>query len=168
MKSKRRKILILHKGGRVLTWCEDLLTRTTDRGGWELTDSRRTPVRFLDQVREKLPRVTAIFHTETPPGWVPEKLRQANGVWVTEDSASMIYEAITSGAKVGLLPVPRVLKDSGFGAHGIPREYVDRERTRRLVTQAEPVNEAERRAGLTTRYLFHQDHLQPRSNCRDD
>ncbi|NIO88166.1 MAG: hypothetical protein GTN53_46765, partial [Candidatus Aminicenantes bacterium] len=31
----------------------------------------------------------------------------ASTIWVTEDSVSMIYEAMTSGAIVGLLTVPR-------------------------------------------------------------
>ena len=85
----------------------DMLAQATDRGGWELTDSRRTPEGFLDQVRQALPGVTAISHHETPPDWVPEKLQSAKEVWVTEDSVSMIYEALTSGARVGLLPTPR-------------------------------------------------------------
>jgi mitochondrial fission protein ELM1 len=84
-----------------------MLASATDRGGWELTDSRRTPFGFLDQARDQLPGVTFHSHRETPPDWLPEKLRQAKEVWVTEDSVSMIYEALTSGARVGLLPVPR-------------------------------------------------------------
>jgi hypothetical protein len=85
----------------------EMLAQATDRGGWELTDSRRTPHGFLAQVREKLPGVTAISHEQTPHDWVPGKLSQAKEVWVTEDSVSMIYEALTSGARVGLLPMPR-------------------------------------------------------------
>lgn len=86
----------------------DMLAAITgDGSGWELTDSRRTPEGFLEQIQAKLPNITAISHTRTPPEWVPEKLRAAAEVWVTEDSISMIYEALTSGAKVGLLPMPR-------------------------------------------------------------
>ncbi|MES2474437.1 MAG: mitochondrial fission ELM1 family protein [Verrucomicrobiota bacterium] len=85
----------------------DQLAQATDRGGWQLSDSRRTPAEFMEQARVRLPGVEVISHRDTPPGWVPEKLRQAKEVWVTEDSVSMIYEALTSGARVGVLPVPR-------------------------------------------------------------
>jgi hypothetical protein len=46
-------------------------------------------------------------HEETSADWLPEKLAAAAEVWVTEDSVSMIYEALSSGARVGLLAVPR-------------------------------------------------------------
>jgi mitochondrial fission protein ELM1 len=85
----------------------DRLAVATDRGGWELSDSRRTPNGFLELARTRLAGVEVISHHDTPPEWVPEKLQQAKEVWVTEDSVSMIYEALTSGARVGLLPVPR-------------------------------------------------------------
>jgi mitochondrial fission protein ELM1 len=42
----------------------------------------------------------------TPPGWVAEQLALAGRVWVSEDSVSMVYEALTSGAAVGVLNVP--------------------------------------------------------------
>lgn len=85
----------------------EMLVPATDRGGWTLSDSRRTPDDFIDQARGKLPGVEFFSHRETAPGWVAEQLRDAKEVWVTEDSVSMIYEALASGAKVGLLPVPR-------------------------------------------------------------
>jgi mitochondrial fission protein ELM1 len=90
----------------------DMLAQATDRGGWELSDSRRTPEGFLNEARSKLPGVTVFSHHETPPDWVPEKLCAAKEVWVTEDSVSMIYEALTSGARVGILPAPRSARDS--------------------------------------------------------
>ena len=39
-------------------------------------------------------------------GW-PARWRAGRDVWVTEDSVSMIYEALTAGCRVGLLPLPR-------------------------------------------------------------
>lgn len=88
------------------------LAQATDRGGWELSDSRRTPEGFLEEARARLPGVTVHSHRDTPPDWVPGKLRGAKEVWVTEDSVSMIYEALTSGARVGLLPLPRLVQSS--------------------------------------------------------
>lgn len=97
----------------------ETLAAVTASGGWELTDSRRTPEGFLAQLREKLPQIKVISHTQTPPDWVPEKLRQAAEVWVTEDSISMIYEALTSGACVGLLPMPRLVAANSRVLRGI-------------------------------------------------
>ena len=47
-------------------------------------------------------------------------LAEAAEVWVTEDSISMIYEALSSGANVGLLPVPAT-KKAGRVARGVER-----------------------------------------------
>lgn len=88
------------------------LRRVCVGDGWELTDSRRTPAGFLDQLAKVLPQVRLFAHQETAPDWLPAKLSQAAEVWVTEDSVSMIYEALTSGARVGLLPVPRLREGS--------------------------------------------------------
>ncbi len=90
------------------------LAAITSNGDWQLTDSRRTPAGFLHEIATRMPQVEVeIFpHQETTPGWLPARLAQAAEVWVTEDSVSMIYEALSSGASVGLLPMPRLLTDS--------------------------------------------------------
>lgn len=70
---------------------------------WVITSSRRTPADFKPLLlAANLPRVTFYSHDETPRGWLPEQLRQSAEVWVTPDSVSMVYEAITSGAATGL------------------------------------------------------------------
>ena len=45
---------------------------------------------------------------DTPPGWLADRFAEASRIWVTEDSVSMVYEALSSGAAVGVLPVPRI------------------------------------------------------------
>lgn len=129
----------------------EMLVKATDRGGWELTDSRRTPAGFLDEVQAKLPGVTVFPHQQTPPDWLPGKLQLAKEVWVTEDSVSMIYEALTSGARVGLLPVPRLKSDSrvlrgidGLVADGFLTPYSDWRKTQRLLSPPETLREADR------------------------
>ncbi len=76
-------------------------------GPWLLTDSRRTPSGFLERLRQRLPGLRVFPHGETPADWLPARLAAAADVWVTEDSVSMVYEALSSGARVGLLPLPR-------------------------------------------------------------
>jgi mitochondrial fission protein ELM1 len=90
-----------------------MLCKITDGdSAWQLTDSRRTPVGFLDQARKRLKGIEIFSCQETPPDWLPSKLREADEVWVSEDSVSMIYEALSSGVRVGLLPVPRLKTNS--------------------------------------------------------
>ncbi len=138
----------------------DMLAKTTDRGAWELTDSRRTPAGFLDQIREKLPGIRAISHEQTPPGWVPEMLGRAKEVWVTEDSVSMIYEALTSGARVGLLPLPRLTADSrvlrgidGLVADGFLTTMAGWLESGRLGSVPSPLREADRCAEIVCKLL---------------
>ncbi len=70
---------------------------------WTLTTSRRTPVDFLAQLDVDRPQLTVVPCAQTGPDWLPEQLARAAQVWVTQDSVSMIYEALTAGAAVGLL-----------------------------------------------------------------
>ena len=76
-----------------------------------LTTSRRTPVGFVDTLRKECPSIEVVPVEETPRGWVAEKLAGATAVWVTRDSVSMIYEALGTGAPVGLLNMPTLLPD---------------------------------------------------------
>lgn len=70
---------------------------------WHIADSRRTPADFLESLRD-LP-VTLHPHQLTGPDWLPNQLRRSEVAWVTHDSVSMIYEALSSGAMVGVLPM---------------------------------------------------------------
>ena len=75
-------------------------------------------------------------------------------MWVTEDSVSMIYEALTSGCRVGLLPLPRnsvsrlhraidrLLEEGFVSAHN------DRDVAAELPSPPRTLNEADRCAGL--------------------
>lgn len=87
---------------------------------WAATDSRRSPDGVLASLSGSIPGLAVFPHAGTGRDWLPRQLAGAAEVWVTEDSISMIYEALSSGAKVGLLPVP-ALKKAGRVARGIAR-----------------------------------------------
>jgi mitochondrial fission protein ELM1 len=72
---------------------------------WTLTTSRRTPDDFLTQLTPH-PKLSIVPHTATPPGWLLEQFARCGGVWVTPDSASMVFEALTAGADVGVFDLP--------------------------------------------------------------
>jgi uncharacterized protein len=71
---------------------------------WTIGDSRRTPEGFIEQLGGCGAKL--IPHQQTQPGWLPAQQASAREVWVTEDSVSMIFEALTAGARVGVIPMP--------------------------------------------------------------
>lgn len=78
-----------------------------------LTTSRRTPADFLQQlaITEKPDSLHMYPVEQTPQGWLFEQLQLAETVWVTEDSVSMLYEALSAGCRVGMLAMPRLRQD---------------------------------------------------------
>lgn len=78
-----------------------------------LTTSRRTPAEFLAELeRQDYASKLHIFPVEqTPQGWIFEEMQKAEAVWVTEDSVSMIYEALTAGCKVAVISMDRLKAD---------------------------------------------------------
>lgn len=89
---------------------------------WTLTTSRRTPPNFLERLTAN-DRLQIVPVTETDPDWLPTQLARAGQVWVTADSVSMVYEALTAGAAVGVLEVPR--KQSSRVSRGLEQLAID-------------------------------------------
>jgi len=76
---------------------------------WTISDSRRTPGEASSALQAlNKENIEFISVDDVDSEWLPEKLAEANYVWVTRDSVSMVYEALTSGALVGLLEVPEI------------------------------------------------------------
>lgn len=88
---------------RVLAQVERIVT-ATPAVRFTLTTSRRTPASFLRLLAGRgLSALRVVPVERTEPGWVAGHLAESGRVWVTADSVSMIHEALTSGAAVGLL-----------------------------------------------------------------
>lgn len=83
---------------------KSILARTPDVH-WALTTSRRTPDDFLSSLPPHA-NLSLVPHSETPPDWLPDQLAHSSTVWVTPDSASMVFEALTAGADVGVFDLP--------------------------------------------------------------
>ena len=98
-----------------------------------LTSSRRTPADFLATLaQQSFASQLQIFPVEeTPQGWIFEEMQKAEAVWVTEDSVSMIYEALTAGCRVGMITMNRIKQDritasvDALLANGIVTETAD-------------------------------------------
>ena len=75
---------------------------------WTLSNSPRTPAQLnRELVGLESAGVDMALWDRCGASWLAEALARARDVWVTEDSVSMIYEALSSGCRVGLLPLPR-------------------------------------------------------------
>ena len=75
---------------------------------WCVSSSPRTPtetVRLLTELAGRLDNLQFIHFRDTARGWVEEQYAGSAYAWVTADSVSMVYEAVTAGCLVGVLPV---------------------------------------------------------------
>lgn len=88
-----------------------------------LTTSRRTPADFAQDVTHTCPSIRVVPVEQTGPDWVADHLASAHEVWVSQDSVSMVYEALSSGAPVGILDMagkgPRERRHSSRVARGL-------------------------------------------------
>lgn len=134
----------------LLTQIRQVVKGTPDMH-WALTTSRRTPASTVEAlVALRRIGVEVIPFEQTDAGWVIDAITVSSQVWVTEDSVSMIYESLTSGAATGLLWVPR--KDIDRVTQGVEKlveeglatPFLGWKETRVLARQEKPINEADR------------------------
>jgi mitochondrial fission protein ELM1 len=119
---------------------------------WCAASSRRTPKDFLPHLRILgLANLETVAVEDVGADWLPQKLASAATVWVTEDSVSMLYEALTAGAATGLLSMPRrddraSKRNLGGGllAEGLVTSFDDWQKGRPLAPPHEPLDEAGR------------------------
>lgn len=119
---------------------------------WVLTTSRRTPASTTTRLQAlAFNNLTVVPVQATGPGWLAAKLAPAAWVWVTEDSVSMVYEALTAGCATGILPVPRRRRVgkiargiSALTQDGLVTAFNDWQQGSKLVPPAQSFNEAAR------------------------
>jgi mitochondrial fission protein ELM1 len=134
----------------ILSQIETIVAGDSDVS-WTLTTSRRTPSSTTARLRAlTFSNLTVVPVTETGPGWLAERLTHAARVWVTEDSVSMVYEALTANAATGVLSVPprresRIARGiAALSRDGLVTGFADWHRGRKLAPPAAPFNEAAR------------------------
>jgi len=84
---------------------------------WTLSSSPRTPVdtvRRFDILAGEHAHLQFFHFEDTSSGWIEEKYDECDKVWVTADSMSMIYEALSAGCRVGILPIRWRQKNNKF------------------------------------------------------
>ena len=74
---------------------------------WTLSNSRRTPAGLLERLETTLSptNLLCVDHRSTGSGWLPEQLQSSGQAWVSPDSVSMVYEALTAGCRVGVFDI---------------------------------------------------------------
>jgi len=77
---------------------------------WTLADSPRTPEKTLALLAD-LSNVKVLSYNNTNSDKLREFIFKSGTIWVSEDSVSMIYESLSSGAAVGLLNVKQKNKN---------------------------------------------------------
>jgi mitochondrial fission protein ELM1 len=76
-----------------------------------IANSRRTPEALGKVLFERYGQRFQSWDA-CPQGWLVDTLAVTDSVWVTEDSVSMVYEALTAGCRVGLLTLPTPRRES--------------------------------------------------------
>jgi mitochondrial fission protein ELM1 len=143
---------------------------------WLIADSPRTPASFAALTREFLAacgRAKYVHYRDVEIDWLPASVVEAGTIWVSEDSVSMLYEALSTGASVGLLRL-RVKRDSRVAAgvselmdSGRCLSVEDWKRGKRRVANASPLREAERCAGwIAQRWFADRNTTQSSGVCK--
>lgn len=92
------------------------IAKADDGMHWILTTSRRTPADFLPILHAlNIARLEIVPYTQTSADWIEKHLALAGRAWVTPDSVSMVYEALTAGARVGLLDLAPARRETRVG-----------------------------------------------------
>lgn len=108
-KNPTRGLILLGGTNRHFEWSNDHVVRqvaaiadASPEVHWEVCDSRRTPA----DLASALPRSPNLAYRpwqSTPGDFLEHALRDAQSVWVTADSASMLYESLSARAYVGVI-----------------------------------------------------------------
>jgi mitochondrial fission protein ELM1 len=84
---------------------------------WTISSSPRTPDSTCALFEELAANHADIYFfraENTVPGWIEEEYQKNYYTWVTADSVSMVYEALSAGCAVGVLPVDWKRKNNKF------------------------------------------------------
>ncbi len=89
-----------------------ILLSSNAEAEWTLTTSRRTPPELLKLLQQSSDNILSALNIvpleDTDAEWLAQHYRECGTIWITEDSVSMIYESLSSGAATGIIRTPRL------------------------------------------------------------
>jgi len=107
-KNKNKGLILLGGLSKHFEWCnnevaEHISNIIFENNSIDITifNSRRTPKNFLNLLKRKLKKpIEIIRYKDKDSDLITKKMENAQYIWVTEDSLSMIYESIAVGSEV--------------------------------------------------------------------
>jgi len=108
----------------------DLVNHTKEDVKWLVTTSRRTPLEMEMQMQKKMNTAMFVAYNQKPQKVIGAFLALSDVVFVTEESASMVSEAVASGKKVVTLVPEVVVLDKNYGK--ILNKFEDEEKIKRV------------------------------------
>ncbi len=116
--SASKGIILLGGPSRHFTWQPQMLVEEIDTIlkrdrdiSWTIANSRRTPEIFNQLVETRLQR-QIVHWSDVNNDWLENELAESGSTWVTPDSISMVYEALTTKGRVGIFDM-KPLRDGG-------------------------------------------------------
>lgn len=100
----------------IVSYIKELTVSNKDTN-WTIASSPRTPAeteRKIDKLAEDRSNVNFWAFSDTSPGWIERQYGENKMVWITGDSISMVYEALSAGCRVGILPVRWKIQNNKF------------------------------------------------------
>ncbi len=95
---------VVWSSSHVLDQVSQVVTRDADID-WTVATSLRTPAEFQSMWRKAELPSKLVLCENTSRDWLPCEMSRSATIWVTGDSVSMVHEALTCGATVGILEV---------------------------------------------------------------
>lgn len=115
-KDSKKGLFLIGGPNKHLSWSDDGIisqieeitkNEVNSNLNWSLTTSRRTPSSFLNKFSKlSLKGIRTFPFGCTEPGWIEKQLAKSGQTWVTQDSASMINEALSFGNNTGIIELP--------------------------------------------------------------
>ncbi len=139
---------------KICGYIEEIVSSGSVNLNWTISSSPRTP----KEMENKISRFTAgkenisfFRFVDTQKGWVEKRYDTSGIVWVTADSMSMIYEALTAGCTTCIIPVEWKQTVNKFSyseqylyEHKIVISYDKWTRNRGYIKQGNSLNESDR------------------------
>ncbi|RLB94351.1 MAG: hypothetical protein DRH26_01430 [Deltaproteobacteria bacterium] len=139
---------------KICDYIEQIVSSESVNLNWTISSSPRTPEEMDAKIRRfaaEKEHVSFFPFADTPKGWVEKRYDMSGIVWVTADSLSMVYEALTAGCTTGIIPVEWKQKVNKFAYseqylydHKIAISYDNWKRNRDHINSGNGLNESDR------------------------
>ena len=138
---------------KLLEYIDKILSLSPAGMNWTISSSPRTPAEMEDNLNRLAAgrdRVVFFRFSDTKKGWVEQQYDAAGIVWVTADSMSMVYEALTAGCTTCIIPMEWKHEKNKFSlseqdlyARNLAVSYADWSRTQDYIHTGKSLNESD-------------------------